>query len=169
MRKLLYVALSNADAVAEVSTEKGDHFISLDTTVRNQQYAGTYPNALAQSRDGKRLFVADASSNAIAVFDTSNVQPIADPHAVPDASKLLPTLDPHEAAAAGAVLRLMPLGFIPTDWYPSALAVQGDDLLIATAKGQGTRPNKARARLPGKSGTTSIPTFPRCCAARSRA
>ena len=48
--------------------------------------------------------------------------------------------------AAGAVLRLMPLGFIPTDWYPSALAVQGDDLLIATAKGQGTRPNKG----PGK-------------------
>ncbi|MFZ0540314.1 MAG: beta-propeller fold lactonase family protein [Candidatus Sulfotelmatobacter sp.] len=144
--KTLYVALSNADAVAEVSTEKGDYFISLDTTVRTQQYAGTYPNALAQSRDGKRLFVADASSNAIAVFDTSNVQPIADPHAVPDASKLLPTLDPHEAAAAGAVLRLMPLGFIPTDWYPSALAVQGDDLLIATAKGQGTRPNPG----PGK-------------------
>ncbi len=33
----------------------------------------------------------------------------------------------------------MPLGFIPTDWYPSALAVHGDDLLIATAKGEGTR------------------------------
>ncbi len=31
---------------------------------------------------------------------------------------------------------------IPTDWYPSALAVQGDDLLIATAKGEGTRSNK---------------------------
>ena len=34
------------------------------------------------------------------------------------------------------------LGFIPTDWYPSALAVHDDDLLIATAKGEGTRPNK---------------------------
>ena len=33
------------------------------------------------------------------------------------------------------------LGFIPTDWYPSALAVHGDDLLIATAKGEGTGPN----------------------------
>ncbi len=38
------------------------------------------------------------------------------------------------------------LGFIPTDWYPSALAVHGDDLLIATAKGEGTRPNPG----PGK-------------------
>ena len=34
------------------------------------------------------------------------------------------------------------LGFIPTDWYPSALAVHGDDLLIATAKGEGSRANK---------------------------
>jgi hypothetical protein len=32
--------------------------------------------------------------------------------------------------------------FIPTDWYPSALAVHGDDLLIATAKGESSRPNK---------------------------
>jgi len=36
--------------------------------------------------------------------------------------------------------------FIPTDWYPSALAVHGDDLLIATAKGEGTRPNKEMGR-----------------------
>ena len=35
-----------------------------------------------------------------------------------------------------------PLGFIPTDWYPSALAVHGDDLIIATAKGEGSRANK---------------------------
>ena len=142
--KTLYVALSNADAVAEVSTEKGDYFVSLNTTVRNQHYAGTYPNALAQSKDGKRLFVADASSNAIAVFDTSNAQPIVDPHAVSDVSNI--PLDPHEAAAAGAVLRLIAIGFIPTDWYPSALAVQGDDLLIATAKGQGSGPNQAMGK-----------------------
>ena len=146
--KTLYVALSNADAVAEVSTERGDYFVSLNTTVRAQQYAGTSPNALAQSQDGKRLFVADASSNAIAVFDTSNVDPIIDPHAVPDASNIRPTIDPHDAAAFGGILRLIPLGFIPTDWYPSALAVQGDDLLIATAKGQGTRANAGPGKTP---------------------
>jgi len=144
--KTLYVALSNADAVAEVSTEKGDLIAALDTTVRTQQYAGTYPNALAQSEDGKRLFVADASSDAIAVFDTSNVQPTLHPHAAVDTSNVRSIIDPHETAAAGAVIRLLALGFIPTDWYPSALAVQSDDLLIATAKGQGTRPNKG----PGK-------------------
>ncbi|PYX85147.1 MAG: hypothetical protein DMG68_18635 [Acidobacteria bacterium] len=40
-----------------------------------------------------------------------------------------------------------PLGFIPTDWYPSALAVNGNDLLIATAKGQGTGPNNGTSEL----------------------
>ena len=47
--KTLYVALSNADAVAQVSTEKGDLIAMLNTTVRGQKYAGTYPNALVQS------------------------------------------------------------------------------------------------------------------------
>lgn len=40
------------------------------------------------------------------------------------------------------------LGFIPTDWYPSALAVEGSDLLIATAKGQSTGPNKGMGKTP---------------------
>ena len=43
---------------------------------------------------------------------------------------------PHEA-----------LGFIPTDWYPSALASFGDDLLVATAKGQSTGPNNGISAL----------------------
>ncbi len=118
--KLLYVALSNADAVAAVSTDSGSIAAFLNTTMRNQKAPGTYPSALAQSADGKQLFVADASANAVAVFDTSHL----------NASSA-------DSAAAPAAL-----GFIPTDWYPSALAVQGNDLLIATAKGQSTGPNK---------------------------
>ena len=78
----------------------------------SQRWHGSYPTALAVSRDGKRLFVANSSSNAVLVLDTS----------------------PQAGASQ--------LGFIPTDWYPSALAVVGDDLLIATAKGEGAGPNK---------------------------
>ncbi len=121
--KSLYVALSNADAVAVVAAESGEMRATLSTTLRSQKFAGTYPIALAQSGDGNRLFVADASSNSVAVFETANL-----------------TTKGAEDAASSA------LGFIPTDWYPSALAVHGDDLLIATAKGQGTRPNPG----PGK-------------------
>jgi DNA-binding beta-propeller fold protein YncE len=119
----LYVALANADAVAVVSTRSAQMVALLRTTVRNQEFAGTYPNALAQSADGKRLFVADASSNAVAVFDTSKL---------------------NETGPTGSDVPA--LGFIPTDWYPSALAVQGDDLLIATAKGRGAGPNKGMGR-----------------------
>ncbi len=124
-QNLLYVALSNVDAVAVVSTKTAEVLALLDTTVRNQEFAGTYPSALAQSADGKRLFVADASVNAVAVFDTSNIVP---------------------NAAAGNSPAAPALGFIPTDWYPSAIAAQGNDLLIATAKGQGTGPNKGMGK-----------------------
>jgi len=122
--KHLYVALSNADSVAVVSTEGGSIDAFLNTTVRNQESAGTYPSALAQSADGKKIFVADASANAVAVFDTPNLNPN---HS-------------SEPIVSQAV------GFIPTDWYPSALAVQGDDLLIATAKGQSTGPNNSMGK-----------------------
>ena len=122
--KLLYVALSNADAVAVVSTENAKIVALLGTRARSQEYAGTYPSALAQSADGKRLFVANASANAVTVFDVSALNP----------------------DVAGDSNTLGALGFIPTDWYPSALAVQGEDLLIATAKGQGAGPNKVMGK-----------------------
>ena len=122
--KLLYAALSNADSVAAVSTESGNIVGFLSTTMRNQQSAGTYPSALVQSADGKQLFVADASANAVAVFDTTHLN----------------------AGSADSATTPAAVGFIPTDWYPSALAVQGDDLLIATAKGQSTGPNKGMGK-----------------------
>ncbi|MGC1370503.1 MAG: phosphoesterase, partial [Candidatus Sulfotelmatobacter sp.] len=126
--KLLYVALSNADAVAAVSTDNGQPVALFSTTVRNQEYDGTYPSALAQSADAKRLFVADASSDAVAVLDTA---------------QLIANIPNSRAANAQPAL-----GFIPTDWYPSALAVRGDDLLIATAKGTGTRPDADMGKTP---------------------
>jgi len=122
--KLLYVALSNVDAVAAVSTASGQIVAFLNSTVRHQEFAGTYPSALAHSADGKRLFVADASANAVAVFDISTLNP----------------------DATGEPTTLAALGFIPTDWYPSAVAFHGDDLLIATAKGEGTGPNKGMGK-----------------------
>ncbi len=115
----LYVALSNIDAVAAVSTASGQAVHFFATTAPAQKYAGSYPTALAQSSDGKHLFAADSSLDAVAVFDTSQSAAIAESQ-TPQAA----------------------LGFIPTDWYPSALAVHGDDVFIATAKGEGSRPNK---------------------------
>ena len=71
--KFLYVALSNADAVATVDTSSGKVIHLSSTNLRQQEHAGTYPTALAQSADGTRLFVADSSLNAVAVFDTASL------------------------------------------------------------------------------------------------
>ena len=121
--KTLFVALSNIDEVAIVGTDAGLPLRFLRTSIARQfKFGGTYPSALAQSSDGKRLFVADASLDAVKVLDLSTTGAFQN---VPVSKSIDPVL-----------------GFIPTDWYPSALAVQGDDLLIATAKGEGSRANK---------------------------
>lgn len=120
--KTLFVADSNMDSVRAIETSSGLTVNHLSTNLSGQTDEGSQPIALVLSSDGTRLFVACASLNAVAVFDA--VRPLG-PHG-----------DVHWPA----------LGFIPTDWYPSALAVQGDDLLIATAKGEGARANKDMGR-----------------------
>ena len=123
--KGLYVALSNVDQIALVSTGSSnvDAYFSVKMATGGP---GTYPTALAQSPDGKYLFAASSSLDAVAVFNTEK------PHAFLERSD----------SGVSTYVPEMPSGFIPTDWYPSAIAVHGDDLLIATAKGEGARANK---------------------------
>jgi DNA-binding beta-propeller fold protein YncE len=116
---LLYVALSNADRVMVVPVRGNGPVRSLVTSPPGQRFGGSCPDALAISGDGRRLFAADACINAVAVLDLS------------------PTPD----AASNRAIETPAAGFIPTGWYPSALLVRGNDLLVATAKGQGTGPN----------------------------
>jgi DNA-binding beta-propeller fold protein YncE len=119
--KTLYVTLSNIDQVAAVSTNDGNPVQFFATTAAAQKFAGSDPTALAQTADGKQLFVANSSIDAVAVFDISE-------------------------SGSGSQSPQGPTGFIPTDWYPSALAVHDDDLLIATAKGEGARANSGMGK-----------------------
>ena len=136
--KLLYVALANADTVAVVQTSSGAATPLFSTTLRDQKFPGSSPSALAQSADGKHLFVADSSVNAVAVFDTSSL--VAN-------------------GINGDMLIPIP-GFIPTEWYPTALATAGDDLLIATSKGQGTGPNNGISNLKSEKKHREHPYIP---------
>ena len=123
---ILFVTLANADEVAAVQTANGSaSFIS--TKIPGQSAAGAYPNAVALNADGSRLYVANASSDAVAVFDGRR-----DFFLFPKRTEL-PTVSPRPA-----------LGFIPTEWYPTALAVHGDELLVVSGKAQGTGPNAPR-------------------------
>ncbi len=135
----LYMTLSNRDSVAIVSTADGHVERYLGTRLPGQTYGGSYPDGLAQSGDGSKLYVANSSADAVAVFDL------------------------HAANVEHAAY------FIPTEWYPTALAIHGGELLIASGKGQGTGPNTGRQdnpERPGKKRHPYIPTLIRGSIAR---
>jgi DNA-binding beta-propeller fold protein YncE len=127
----LYVALANADVVAAVDLRVVDQAYTPYHT--NFKDPGSVLQAIALSPDGKYLYAASASLDAVAVF----------------AVKELPKM-----TAGGHSIKEIPdeepIGYIPTEWYPSALAVAGNDLLIATAKGESSGPNNMQAKLEGE-------------------
>jgi YVTN family beta-propeller protein len=104
-RQRAFVANGDSDTVSVIDT-KADKVTSTllvrPSIVR--ELPGCTPTALALSSDERRLFVALADLNAVAVIDL----------------------------AAGQLT-----GFIPTGWYPTAIAVSPDQahLLVANAKG----------------------------------
>ncbi len=109
----LYVTLSNRDRVAVINTATRQVEAWLMTRLPGQQYGGGTPDGLAQTPDGKTVFVANAGTDSVAAFH-------------------LPAAPRGEIRAAG---------FIPTEWYPTAVAVSRGQLLIASGKSTGTGPN----------------------------
>jgi DNA-binding beta-propeller fold protein YncE len=129
---------------------------------------GHHPSAVQLSADGATLFVADTNDDTISVLDVSGegaptvvaVESVAPSTgtpvgAHPDAFALSPDGDTLFVALAGlnavelrdgrtgARLAGEPV-YLPTGWYPSALAVTGDAgayrLWVANAKGTGPGP-----------------------------
>jgi DNA-binding beta-propeller fold protein YncE len=134
----LYVALANADAVAAVELKVGLSFRRYYAGLNGH---GTAPQSIALSTDSKHLYVATASLDAIAVFE----------------SKSIPNLTTNPILF-GPVEE--PIGFIPTEWYPSALAIAGNDLLVATAKGESSGPNNMHGTLKGERKRKEHPYIP---------
>ncbi|MEO9170899.1 MAG: bifunctional YncE family protein/alkaline phosphatase family protein [Candidatus Baltobacteraceae bacterium] len=103
-----YVAMQNVDRIATVALSGEPRVVAgLDLRLFVNAPYGTQPSAQVLSRDGKRLYVALAGLNAVAVLDARNPA------------------------------QLHRLGLIPTGWYPSALALSPDGryLYVADAKG----------------------------------
>ena len=130
----LFVALANRDKVAVIATSDGSVQRYLDTRLPHQTYGGNYPIALAQSADANTLYVAASSSDAVAVFD------------------LRESRGTHAQANADRAFY-----FIPTEWYPTALALHGSDLWIVTGKGVGTGPNSGSEIVPRKGNKNGHP------------
>ncbi len=128
---LLYVALSNRDAVAAISVGTFKVRGYFDTRLPGQSYFGAEPSALAQNNGGTRIYAANLGSDAVAI------------------------LDPRRLGQAHGSAMVEPIGFVPTELMPMALASDGRNLYIASAKGTGTgannraqRPTEATQHLP---------------------
>jgi YVTN family beta-propeller protein len=138
----LFVALASVDRVVSVDLARRRVIGELLDPPPSGPGEGSTPNALALSADGGRLFVAEGDANAVAVFDLA-----------PSSSGI---------ASSSGDDRLV--GRIPTGWYPTAVHVHGDELIVASGKGRGTRANpdgprpaaaQDRQQPPGRNTTLS--------------
>jgi len=133
----LFVANGGLNTVTVLDAGDGRPTEVLSSSFMPGDPPGSTPDSLALSPDGRTLYVANAYTNTIAVFDV---------------------------AARGAA---RPLGFIPTGWFPSAvrLTPDGARLLVVSARGLVPRANpglgehrQAIAGLyPGSLGVVPLP------------
>ncbi|HEY7210534.1 MAG TPA: beta-propeller fold lactonase family protein [Bryobacteraceae bacterium] len=159
-----YRAALSPDGKTLAVSNWGDQSIDLFSADRLQHVArvpvGIHPNDLLFAKDG-RLFVANAGSNSVSIVRGRRVEETiktsidpGDPAgSTPDALAIDPRGKTLFVANADnndvAVIDIADAGhselegFIPTGWYPSALAVSGDGkhLYVGVAKGLGSRAN----------------------------
>lgn len=113
--EILYVLRTNDDSIALVRMRDGKRIGSFNLSPLSGRFHssrpiyGAYPNAIVESPDHKRVYIAEAGINAVAVLNTVN----------PERPRLV--------------------SYIPAGWYPTALAISknGKNLYIVNAKGIG--------------------------------
>jgi YVTN family beta-propeller protein len=109
----LFVACASSNTVSVIDTKRGYVTETISTALFPRAPEGSTPDAVAISRDGETLYVANADNNCVAVIDVES---------------------PRKSAVKG---------FIPTGWYPTAVAVtpDGKNLLVGVGKGLQSKPN----------------------------
>jgi YVTN family beta-propeller protein len=121
--QFVFVSNGNNDCISVIDPKQGKVIqdIFLKPLPELAKHRGVIPFGLALSPDKKRLYVAEAGINAVAVIE------IAAPSAASSESKSVATV----------------LGHLPVGWFPSKLAVSpdGKKLIVANAKGYGSGPN----------------------------
>ena len=109
----LFVACGSSNGVWVIDTKRGIVTETIFTGLFPRSPEGSTPDALALSPDGEMLFVANADNNCIAVIEVEH---------------------PNQIAVKG---------FIPTGWYPTAVAVtpDGKNFLVGVGKGNQSKAN----------------------------
>ncbi|HVJ80940.1 MAG TPA: beta-propeller fold lactonase family protein, partial [Planctomycetia bacterium] len=116
--KTLYVACSNSTKVVSIDVANGTARETIACSLFPAAPSGNTPCSLALSPDGALLFVANADANNLALVNVSK---------------------------PGAAV---PLGFIPTGWYPTSVRFDAKSkrIFVANGKGLGSAPNPLGAR-----------------------
>jgi YVTN family beta-propeller protein len=125
----LYVTCASSDRISVLDAKADSLVAILVDAVPDAPPEGSTPNGLALSADARRLYVAEADNNALAVFSLG-------------------------AATSGVVGAAGPdslLGRVPVEWYPTAVLVRADSLWVLNGKGRGTHPNPKRGPSDRKS------------------
>ncbi len=112
----LFVSCGNSNNVISFDLTSSQRFEVINTALTPKAPAGSTPNSLALSPDGGVLYVANADNNSVAVVDVKER----------GHSRLL--------------------GFLPTGWYPTLVAItpDGKRVIAASGKGVGTGPNRVK-------------------------
>jgi YVTN family beta-propeller protein len=109
----LFVSCGNTNHVVAIDLKTKAKMEAINVAPSPKAPVGSTPNSLALSADGRELYVADADNNSVAVVSIA---------------------DRGQSKVSG---------FIPTGWYPTAVAStpDGKRILIGSGKGLGTGPN----------------------------
>ena len=125
----LLVANANDNSVSVINTKSRLVVETLNAALYPIAPIGSTSNGIALSGDEKKLFIANADNNCLAVFDFSR---------------------PGFSASKG---------FIPAGWYPTNVKVIGKKIFVANGKGFSSKPNAkgpnptqqtTRGKLPGR-------------------
>ena len=103
--KYLFVTHANDNSVSVIETATQKVIEVFTSSVVPESLAGSTTNAVALSSDEKKLYIANADNNCLAIFDVS---------------------EPGDSRS---------LGFIPTDWYPTSVKVWNGKIWVTNGKG----------------------------------
>jgi len=154
------IAVLSSGSKAFVAAERDDAVYILDTLDPSDPRpiskisTGSHPAAVMLSPDESLLYVANSLSDTISIIDTVTNRMFATILLRPDMARDLPGVTPTamafskdgdilyvalgdmNAVAVIGTADMQVRGYVPVGWYPSALAVIGEDrLLVANAKG----------------------------------
>jgi YVTN family beta-propeller protein len=156
-----YTSLVSADGkTLYVSLWGGARVLMFDVATvapKGELATGEHPNAMVLSKDGSRLFVACANTNAVWVVDLKtnsateqigvSLHPQAPPGSTPNAlalsadgeTLLVANADNNNVAVVDVATpgKSQVKGFIPTGWYPTAVQFSQDGKSVYVLAGKG--------------------------------